>query len=77
MFNPFVHDLAELKESELDQKIIELSRKFWQTQNSDLRMQIQTMLDMYKQELHSRRAINDMKNKDNGDNSLDNLINIS
>lgn len=77
MFNPLVHDLAELSEQDLEQKTIELSRKFWQTQNPDVRMQIQTLLDMYRLELESRRAKQKIQNQDNGDNSLDNLINIS
>jgi len=76
-FNPFVHDLGQLKEAELDQKIIELSKKFWQTQNPDLRMQIQTILEMYKTELHVRQAQKKVQSQDNGDNPLDNLINIS
>lgn len=77
MFNPLVHDLAELSEQDLEQKTIELSRKFWQTQNPDVRMQIQTLLDMYRLELESRRAKQKIQNQDNDDNSLDNLINIS
>lgn len=78
MFNPLVNDLSELSEQELENKQIELSRKFWQTQNPDVRMQIQTILDMYRLELQARRAKQKITDQEqNGDNSLDNLINIS
>lgn len=77
MFNPFVNDLNELSDQELENKTIELSKKYWQTQNPDVRVQIQTVLNMYREELKVRRAQEKVKNQDNDDNSLDNLINIS
>lgn len=77
MFNPFVNDLKELSDQELENKSIELSKKYWQTQNPEVRTQIQTVLSMYKEELHVRRAQEKVKNTNNDDNSLDNLINIS
>ena len=77
MFNPFVNDLNELSDQELENKTIELSKKYWQTQNPDVRVQIQTVLNMYREELKVRRAQEKVKNKDNDDNSIDNHINIS
>ena len=77
MFNPFVNDLNELSDQELENKTIELSKKYWQTQNPDVRVQIQTVLNMYREELKVRRAQEKVKNQDNDNNSLDNLINIS
>tara|TARA_B100002019_G_scaffold275194_1_gene272849 strand:- start:1911 stop:2144 length:234 start_codon:yes stop_codon:yes gene_type:complete len=77
MFNPFVNDLNELSAQELENKAIELSKKYWQTQNPDVRVQIQNVLNMYREELKVRRAQEKVKNQDNDDNSLDNLINIS
>ena len=77
MFNPLVDNLSDLTEQDLELKTIELSRKFWQTQNSDVRVQIQTILDMYRLELEARRAKEKLQNQENNDNSLDNLINIS
>lgn len=79
MFNPLVDNLTSLSDMELDQKIVELGRKYWQTQNPQLQEQISTILEMYKQELVSRRAIQAQRQQDqnNGDNSLDNLINVS
>ena len=60
---------------ELENKTIELSKKYWQTQNPDVRVQIQTFLNMYREELKVRRAQEKSKKTDNDDNS-DNLINI-
>ena len=77
MFNPLVHDLSDLSVQELEDKTIELSKKFWQTQNLDVRSQITAILDMYREELKARRAKEKIKSQDNDDNSLDNLINIS
>ena len=77
MFNPFVNDLNELSDQELEKKAIELSKKYWQTQNPDVRVQVQTVLNMYREELKVRRAQEKVKNQDNDDNSLDNLNNIS
>lgn len=79
MFNPLVDNLTSLSDMELDQKIVELGRKYWQTRNPQLQEQISTILEMYKQELVSRRAIQAQRQQDqnNGDNSLDNLINVS
>lgn len=79
MFNPLVDNLTSLSDMELDQKIVELGRKYWQTRNPQLQEQISTILEMYKQELVSRRAIQAQRQQEqnNGDNSLDNLINVS
>jgi hypothetical protein len=78
MFNPLVDDFSKLSESELEQKIIELGRKYWQTRNPQVQMQISNILEMYKEEAHARRARSYVKqNEDNSNSGLDNLINIS
>ena len=46
------------------------------TQNPHVKEQITAILDMYKAEMEGRRAKPKIKSQD-GDNSLDNLINIS
>ena len=77
MFNPLVNDFSQLSDAEVEQKIIELGRKYWQARNPQLQEQISTILEMYKQEIHSRRAKQALKNQEDGDNSLDSLINVS
>jgi hypothetical protein len=79
MFNPLVDSFNELTDLEIDQKISELSRKYYQTHNPQVQMQIATLLDMYKQEMLSRRARQriEQQNQDNGENDLDSLIKVS
>ena len=76
MFNPLVDSFSKLSDSEVEDKIIELSRKYVQSYNPQLQMQVGTILEMYKEELRARRAKANMPS-DDGENSLDNLINIS
>ena len=77
MFNPLVHSFAELSDAEIENKIIELGRKYWMTRNPDLQYQISVILDMYKEEAAARRAKAYQKTQQNSDGDLDNLININ
>lgn len=78
MFNPLVDSFAELTDSQIEESIRSLSQKFFQTQNPDVQVQINNILEMYKAEMRTRNARAMQKlNQNNGDESLDNLINIS
>jgi len=78
MFNPLVDSLESLSDSEVEQAITNLSRKYFQTQNPHVQAQISSVLEMYKSEMRTRNAKAMQKiNENNGDESLDNLINIS
>jgi len=78
MFNPLVDSFNELSDNEIEQKIVELSRKFFMSSNPDVQTQISNILEMYKEEMRSRQAKQRIKNlEQNGENGLDNLINIS
>jgi len=78
MFNPLITDLSSLSDSELDAKISELGQKYWQVRNPQLQGQIAVALEMHKDEARTRREKQRMKQQEeNGDNELDNLINIS
>ena len=76
-FNPLVHSFDNLSDIELEEKILELNKKFWMTHNPQAKEQITAILDMYKAEMEGRRAKAKKINSQDGDNSLDNLINIS
>lgn len=76
MFNPLVDDLADLNDAELDDKIRELSRKYMIATNPEVANQIATILNMYKEESIVRTAKAQQKMQEDGNNSLDNLINI-
>jgi len=75
MFNPFVDNLSDLKDQDIENKILELSKKYHQAARlgkADLLTQIQTILIMYKEE-RSRRAAT---RKTQLDGDLDQLINV-
>tara|TARA_B100000900_G_C20112493_1_gene526487 strand:+ start:81 stop:305 length:225 start_codon:yes stop_codon:yes gene_type:complete len=73
-----VHPLAQLNhltETELQEKIDDLNKKYWMASNPDVRNQIVLMLDSLKLEQENRQI--KQKKQENQDNNLDNLINIS
>ena len=74
MFHPFEGNLSELKDSEIENKISDLSRKFYQAQrlgNPELLTQISTFITIYKDEM-SKRYYKNIKS----DGDLDQLINV-
>lgn len=76
MINPFMEDLSQLSETDLDQKISELTKKYYQIArlgNNNLLTQVQNFIIIYRDELHSRA----MKRKlSDNDDDLDQLINV-
>lgn len=80
LHNPLIH-MDQYTEQELENKVIELQRKYFQTHNVDLQMQIANTLDIFKDELRTRRAIAAQRQREqmleNGDSDLDSLINVS
>lgn len=75
--HPMVDDLSQLKDTELENKVQELSRKYFQTHNPALQYQISLFLDMYRSELQSRRAKVWQEQYQKRDTDLDSLININ
>lgn len=75
MFHPFEQNLSALKDSEIESKISELSRKYFQAQrlgNAQLLTQIETFIIIYKDEMKRRY----LTQKTDLDNDLDQLINV-
>jgi hypothetical protein len=77
MFNHLVDDFTDLTDVEIDQKIVELGRKYWMTRNPEVQAQIHTVLEMFKEESRVRQAQALKRSQENGDSDLDNLINVS
>jgi len=78
MFNHLVDDFSILSDTEVEDKIGELSKKYWQTTNPQLQQQIAVVLEMFKEEGRARRAKQKLVQQENeDDNSLDNLIKIN
>lgn len=74
--HPLVGDLSQLKDGELENKINELSKKYFSTPNVDVRAQIVLVLDTYKEELSNRRRAEYEKMMQSRDKNLDKLINV-
>ena len=75
--HPLITNLSNIKDSELDTKINDLTRKYFATSNFELQQQIIMVLETYKEELGNRKRLeyeNMMKSRDKG---LDKLINVS
>jgi hypothetical protein len=79
MLNPLVDSLADLSVTELEDKVVVLQRRYFMTSNPGVQQQIQNFLEIYQEEVQTRRAIeyNRQKNAENGESGLDKLINVS
>jgi hypothetical protein len=74
--HPLISNLENLKDSEIDSKINDLTKKYFQSVNPDLRHQVSLALDTYKNEQSRRQRAEWQKMVDNRDKNLDKLINI-
>ena len=79
MLNPLVDSLENFTVTELEDKIVVLQRRYFMTGNPGVQSQIQNFLEIYQEEVQTRRAIeyNRQKNAENGGSGLDKLINVS
>ena len=78
--NPLVFGLDKFTDTQLEDRITDLQKKYFQTNNPGLQMQIAGVIDNYKEELYTRRAIAAQKQREqqgDDENGLDSLINIS
>ena len=75
MFHPLEGDLSLLKDTEIEQKLIDLNKKYYAAArmgSRDLLTQLSTFITIYRDELSNRYA---RKLKQN-DDDLDQLINV-
>jgi hypothetical protein len=75
--HPLAIDCSGLKDSEIENKIQELSKKFWMTRNPEIQRQISQLLDYYKMEINHRREKFWKEQNEKRDTDLDKLININ
>lgn len=75
--HPLVHGLESIKDSELEEKISNLTRKYFATHNFELQQQIVMVLDTYKEELAKRQQLAYEKMMNSRNKDLDKLINVS
>jgi hypothetical protein len=75
MFHPLEGDLSLLKDTEIEQKLIELNKKYYAAArmgSRDLLTQLSTFITIYRDELSNRYA----RKLKSDDNDLDQLINV-
>lgn len=75
MFHPFESDLTQLKDQEVENKLIELNKKYYAAArmgSRDLLTQLSTFITIYRDELSRRHSVK-LKN---GNDDLDQLINV-
>lgn len=75
--HPLINNLESLKDGELENKINELSRKYFSTHNFELQQQISMVIDSYREELAKRRQAEYEKMMQTRNKDLDKLINVS
>jgi hypothetical protein len=77
--HPLFENTQSLSDSELEEKVMQLNRKYFQTQNPQVQHQISLLLDDYKLELEARRTRQklEQQQQENGESGLDNLIKVS
>ncbi len=76
MFHPFEGKLEELKDAEVEQRLFELNKKYYQAYRlgkPELLTQIATFVTIYKDELQKRALA---KTRGQLDGDLDQLINV-
>jgi|TARA_Y200000002_G_scaffold377050_1_gene381974 hypothetical protein len=76
MLHPFSEDTSNLSINQLYDKIADLTKKYFQSNNPEVKQQIQTFIDYYKQEVRGKEAAERKKQEENGEIDLDKLINI-
>jgi hypothetical protein len=74
--HPFVGDFSTMKDSEVESKITDLTKKYFMTTNVEVKQQISLLLDDYKAEMSRRRDAQLKKLMDQRDKSLDKLIKV-
>ena len=80
MHHPFQEDTSEMTVAQIYDKVADLTKKYFSTNNPQLKEQISTFIEYYKQEALVKEAkvrLEQEENQQNGDLDLDKLINIS
>lgn len=78
MSHPLIDNLESLSNTQVEEKLFDLQKKYFSTSNPNLQMQLSMIIDMYREEIKARRATEMQKlNNRAGENGLDNLINVS
>ena len=78
MIHPHENEIKNYTDAQLEQKLLKLNHMYFMTENEQVRQQMILLIDGYKLEIEARRATARLKQEqDQGDNPLDDLINVS
>jgi hypothetical protein len=77
MIHPLAEDFGQLKDPEIENRLQDLSKKYWMTNNPQVRQQMSILIGLYREELSSRRQKVLNQQYQNRDKGLDKLINVS
>lgn len=72
--HPLINDAGELSESQLEERLSDLQRKYLTSHDPHMQHQLMLAIDTYREEQARRTR---KKFQQNQDGDLDNLINIS
>ena len=75
--HPLIDNLHLLKDSEIENKINDLTGKYFTARNFELQRQIVMVLDSYKEEMSKRKQVEYEKMMNTRNKDLDKLINVS
>lgn len=75
--HPLVTDLDTLKDQEISNRISDLTKKYFMTRNADVQRQMAQVIDDLRYELSERNRKQWELQAQNGDKSLDKLINVN
>jgi hypothetical protein len=75
--HPLLDNLSNLKDAELEQKIFDLSKKYFMTSNTEVKGQMVMVLDGLKEEMNKRRQAQLATMLANRDKTLDKLIKVN
>jgi type VI protein secretion system component VasA len=79
MFHPLEGDLSKLKDSEVESKLQELTRKYYQASrfgSQELLTQLSTFVTIYRDEMRKRQAKSLSMNNNVTNEDLGQLINV-
>ncbi len=75
--HPLAEDYSALKDAEIENRLQDLSKKYFQTNNPAVKQQIAVFIDIYRTELSVRRAKAVEQQYQRRDKDLDKLIKVS
>ena len=77
MIHPLSGDFSDLKDAEIENRLQELSKKYWMAGNPAVKHHISTFISLYKEELSFRRQKQLEQQYQSRDKGLDKLIKVN